>query len=153
MSNDQVSNSNIGVRGLMSNVESKMPNAKQVRGRYYVIFGLLLISSLFLIDLFLYRSDMASINQRQFFGLLGNNISSIVFSFLALVVFCILTKKYINTVGFVLVISGAVTNIISRIFLGGVPDYFNLFSIPTFNLSDVCIVIGLVWLAVKVNRR
>ena len=51
----------------------------------------------------------------------------------------------------VLVLSGAISNIIDRIIYGGVIDfidcYFHLWHWPTFNIADVCIIIGIIGIA------
>lgn len=47
-------------------------------------------------------------------------------------------------VSFVLIISGAIGNLIDRIFLGYVRDflYFRLINFPVFNLADILVVVG-----------
>ncbi|MDR3559793.1 MAG: signal peptidase II [Candidatus Pacebacteria bacterium] len=54
--------------------------------------------------------------------------------------------------GILLVLSGAISNIVDRIFFGCVIDYINLRVWPVFNLADVYITIGgalIIWKIVK----
>ncbi|WP_010167502.1 signal peptidase II [Candidatus Epulonipiscium viviparus] len=48
-----------------------------------------------------------------------------------------------------LIISGAIGNLIDRVFLGYVVDmfYFILIDFPVFNIADVCVVTGTIFLA------
>lgn len=45
---------------------------------------------------------------------------------------------------FILIISGAIGNLIDRIFLNYVRDflYFKLIDFPVFNIADICVVVG-----------
>lgn len=59
----------------------------------------------------------------------------------------ICSKAKLATISFVLIVSGAVGNVIDRIHLGYVIDYlsfYNLFgyNFPAFNLADICVVSG-----------
>lgn len=49
-----------------------------------------------------------------------------------------------------LIISGAVGNLIDRVFLGYVVDmfYFKLIDFPVFNVADICVVSGTILLAI-----
>ena len=64
-------------------------------------------------------------------------------------------KNFAILLGLTLVITGAISNLIDRIFRGFVIDYFHLFEYSVFNLADVYIVIGiiiLIWLEFKKTR-
>jgi signal peptidase II len=67
-------------------------------------------------------------------------------------------KQGINTVMvilFSLVFAGGLANIADRLLYGGVIDYIRIGPIPTFNLADLCIslgVLGLVILSLKHER-
>ncbi len=54
--------------------------------------------------------------------------------------------KNIYKVALVLIISGAIGNLIDRVTLGFVVDmfYFVLIDFPVFNLADICVVVGTV---------
>ncbi|MCH5279042.1 MAG: signal peptidase II [Christensenellaceae bacterium] len=53
-------------------------------------------------------------------------------------------------VSLTLILSGAVGNLIDRIFLGYVRDFiaFDFFSFPVFNIADSCVTIGAIMLAI-----
>ena len=62
-------------------------------------------------------------------------------------------KKYCHSFGLVLVITGAISNIIDRIRFGYVVDYIALFpdllyAYSIFNIADISIVIGLIFFIV-----
>jgi signal peptidase II len=44
-----------------------------------------------------------------------------------------------------LIILGAVSNILDRLLYGGVVDFINIWQFPVFNLSDVYITSGVLW--------
>lgn len=52
-----------------------------------------------------------------------------------------------------LIIIGAVSNVIDRLKFKGVVDFIDLWFIPAFNLSDVYIIVGIVWLIILINQR
>jgi signal peptidase II len=58
--------------------------------------------------------------------------------------------------GYMLVVIGSISNIIDRIVYGAVVDFiaFTLFgwNAPVFNVADVCIVVGVLWVAVSVSQ-
>lgn len=51
-------------------------------------------------------------------------------------------------IALILVISGAIGNLIDRIWLGYVRDmfYFSLIDFPVFNIADICVVVGVMLL-------
>ena len=83
------------------------------------------------------------INSSVLFGSLGDNSASLFVSILFLILLVLLfTRKFFGSVPFMLIFSGATVNILDRIFYGGSLDYFRVLGIPYFNLSDICIVLG-----------
>ena len=56
-------------------------------------------------------------------------------------------NKIENYWPYVLIISGAIGNLIDRVFRGYVIDYIdiNIWNFPNFNIADICIVIGIFW--------
>lgn len=113
------------------------------------------ISGLIFILLLDYGSvyfKIATINQRHFFGLLGNNYSAILVSFLLLIFLCfyvLKNKKYLIPCGFIFV--GGASNLIDRLIYGGVPDYIQISYVPKFNLADSIIILGVLWLLYELN--
>lgn len=57
------------------------------------------------------------------------------------------TSKY-ETIGFCLILSGALGNLIDRVFKGHVIDFLSFWSFPIFNLADCFISIGIAILIV-----
>ena len=57
-----------------------------------------------------------------------------------------------NALYLVLILSGAVSNIIDRFLLGCVIDFIKLPYYPAFNLADVFIVTGTIFLLVKMTK-
>jgi lipoprotein signal peptidase len=88
--------------------------------------------------------SLATLNNGFVFGFLDSNSGAITLSFLAmiLVVLFVYQKKISVLTGFLFIL-GATSNILDRIFYGGVVDYLQLFHISKFNLADVLIVGGL----------
>ncbi len=56
-------------------------------------------------------------------------------------------KDVFVSIAFVLILSGAISNFIDRLFLGYVVDYINVGWFPVFNLADVMISLGaFIWI-------
>jgi len=86
----------------------------------------------------------------------------IVFSLIVIIVILIYLyrkKNYtkLETIGYSLLISGAVGNLIDRILYGYVVDYLNFYifnyDFPIFNIADSCIVIGIMLLFISSWRE
>lgn len=78
------------------------------------------------------------------------SILIIIFSFIA-IDFALLS--YVNALGYLLIISGSVFNLLEKILTGCVLDYFNIVAIttfPKFNLPDVAISIGVLTLSIGI---
>lgn len=88
------------------------------------------------------------------FGILSNNIYFLIFISLILIYFIISEIKKNNNKGniisLLMILSGALGNLIDRIFRGYVVDYmsFELFNIsfPVFNFADMLITFGTIYL-------
>lgn len=87
------------------------------------------------------------------FGLNEGNFKNLIIT-TAIIIFMIrylfTQKKFINkitltTVDFI--IAGGISNILDRIFRGGVIDFIQISKFPIFNLADICIVIGCILFA------
>jgi signal peptidase II len=63
---------------------------------------------------------------------------------IGLMYFLLNTKSPSQKIFFVLILSGAFSNIIDRIRLGCVVDYIDLKFFPVFNLADAYITVGLI---------
>ena len=86
-----------------------------------------------------------SLNIHMIFGLAGSNLFSAMVSIVLLLAlsFFINRKKYSHTLLYVIVCAATISNILDRIFYGGVVDYIELYFIPTFNLADLIIVLSM----------
>jgi len=62
------------------------------------------------------------------------------------------TKPYIQKFFIILIFSGAVSNMIDRIRLGCVVDYIDLKFWPAFNLADVYIIVGIIFLLFNLSK-
>ncbi len=70
---------------------------------------------------------------------------TIIAIFIILYIF-IQEKSKVSIIGFALILSGAIGNLIDRIYLGKVVDfldfYYSSYHFPAFNIADSCITIG-----------
>jgi lipoprotein signal peptidase len=104
----------------------------------------LLLIVLQVADYLIQKYAIAEVNSQLIFGTLGDNAIAVGVSLLLILILVISHKKgLIETAPVYLIIAGAISNILDRIFYGGVVDYFALSFIPTFNLADICIVAGI----------
>ena len=85
------------------------------------------------------------------FGLLKDNNSLI--SFITIIIlgsmlfyYDKLPKKGKGHTSIILIISGAFSNLIDRIFLGHIMDFIDFRIWPVFNIADMCITIGVLYL-------
>lgn len=89
------------------------------------------------------------------FGIGANNIFLIIIVniiVLGLIIDC-MRKERTNLkilIPLILIFSGGVGNLIDRIFRGYVIDFIdiNLFNFPNFNIADICITIGIIFLII-----
>lgn len=63
------------------------------------------------------------------------------------------TQKKAEQWAWALIIIGAMSNILDRIYQGGVIDFISLSFISVFNISDVYIVLGVLWLLFSIRRQ
>lgn len=117
----------------------------------WLIYGLILLIILQIINFFIYRNLFFSLNPNFIFGLARGNILAIIISVVILTFVLILLNKY-HSLGFPLVIGGLVSNIFDRIFYGGTIDYLSFWLIPTFNLADILIIVGIILIVLKIIR-
>lgn len=95
------------------------------------------------------------------FGILSNNIYFLIFISLILIYFIISEIKKNNNKGYIIsllmILSGALGNLIDRIFRGYVVDYlsFELFNIsfPVFNFADMLITFGTIYLIYMIIKE
>ena len=82
------------------------------------------------------------------FGINKGNTKNIILSVFGLfIIFMFLKKQYerIDTktmVAIALVLGGAISNLIDRIFRDGILDFIRVYKLPVFNIADVLILLG-----------
>lgn len=109
-----------------------------------LIFSVSIVVILLEIVHFLIGNNLSfDLNDQLIFGTWGNNIVAIILSFvLLLIVLAAFFKEKIGLTVTVLILSGGVTNIIDRFVYHGSVDYIRILFIPSFNLADTLIVLG-----------
>ncbi|HBR71231.1 MAG TPA: hypothetical protein DEA27_00295 [Candidatus Moranbacteria bacterium] len=70
----------------------------------------------------------------------------ILFLILIKISFSLAKKNTLNSFGWILILSGSISNIIDRLFLGCVRDFIPFFGFFYFNVADIFITIGFVFL-------
>lgn len=85
-------------------------------------------------------------------------VSSNIYVFLVLLLILLLltANKYAKeslAIPVALIMSGALSNVIDRVVRGGVVDFIDIKIWPVFNLADLLLVVGAVWIAFYLLRR
>jgi len=94
-------------------------------------------------------TDYTFINRNLAFSIRTQFISAKWLSLatlVAIIYLAAIARKKINQNAAFLVIAGAASNFVDRLVRGGVVDFINLKIWPSFNLADIAITIGLVWI-------
>ena len=98
-------------------------------------------------------------NEGAAFSILENKVFLLsILGVLALVALIyIITKYNKNNIGYFFLIGGLIGNLIDRIFLGYVIDFigFNIFSysFPIFNIADIFIVLGAIFIIFEKDKK
>ena len=119
--------------------------------RFLLIYGLALSVIVQITNFFVYKNLSFSLNPNFIFGLVQGNILAIVVSTTILILILVFSNKYPNP-GFPLLIGGLISNVADRFIYSGTIDYFKVWIIPTFNLADILIVIGIILIVLKIIR-
>jgi signal peptidase II len=77
---------------------------------------------------------------------------------LLVVLYCYMNLDRVGEISMILIISGGISNTISRILYNGVPDWmdfdlFGLISFPSFNLADLMIDLSVVLLIISLLKK
>jgi signal peptidase II len=99
-----------------------------------------------------YSSGLASINPNLAWSLHLRILEPKYISLATLGIIIVLATVFwnkINQLAALLIIAGSFSNLIDRFWRGGVLDFINLKIWPSFNLADLAITVGLVWLGAK----
>ena len=92
------------------------------------------------------------------FSLNKDNIKNIIISFFIIVFilrYLFTNQKFINKITLTsldLVLAGGISNLVDRIFRGGVIDFIQISSFPIFNFADCMIVIGWMLFAIYIIK-
>jgi signal peptidase II len=62
-------------------------------------------------------------------------------------------KKKISNLALIFILSGAISNLLDRLYNGCVIDFIDLKIWPVFNLADVFICLGVFLLVLKLNKK
>lgn len=96
------------------------------------------------------------INQGVSFGILPFRFMvQALTGLLVAVMVVLLWKRKIIHPGWWLILGGGLSNLLDRLIYGGVVDFIHLPLVPVFNLADVAIVSGVIWLLltwIKITR-
>lgn len=118
-----------------------------------------IISDIVIINNFFSITNLS--NYGAAFGILSNNIYFLIFISLILIYFIISEIRKNNNKGYIIsllmILGGALGNLIDRIFRGYVVDYlsFELFNIsfPVFNFADMLITFGTIYLIYMIIKE
>ncbi|MFN3740534.1 MAG: signal peptidase II [Thermodesulfovibrionales bacterium] len=90
------------------------------------------------------------------FGILrgaGNNFFIIISLIAISMLLYLLVKEKRHFIPYSLIISGAIGNLLDRIFIGHVTDFIDIyagrFHWPAFNVADSCLTIGIIFLGIQ----
>ena len=128
-----------------------------IKKKYFlqIIPYFLFIFFLQTISLVASKFSLASINDQFIFGLVLNNVISIIISilFIVFLIFLAVLYRKLNSIWFILIVSASVSNIADRVIYGGVIDYFNFMKFFVFNLSDVIIISGISIMVIELIKE
>ena len=124
-----------------------------------IITGILLIIIDRLTKIFFREKNFSIFNYSEnynlAFGILKNNIFIII---LTLIIIFILISLYLKNknskirLSLILILSGVISNLVDRIFLGYVIDFIDLGFWPIFNLADLYSTIGVILLIINFKK-
>ena len=94
------------------------------------------------------------------FGLMNTPAARWVLVIVTIIIICIILyyykhmpKKYLPVISAALIIGGAVSNLIDRVFFGFVIDFLDFRIWPAFNIADSAITIGIICLIIYFWRE
>lgn len=123
--------------------------------KYFLFFILLLLLDQVIKYFFnKYYPNIISLNTGIIFGFINQIYGVyliIIVGFGLLIYLLFFDKKYFNF-GLVLILAGAISNILDRLFYGGVVDYISLGNLTNFNFSDLMIIIGVIIYFLKLKK-
>jgi len=118
---------------------------------FLILVGIILIS----LDRITKLSFGNSKNYGFLFGILKNNIFFCVLTIiilLFLIYFYISKKDIYLKISLIFIISGVLSNLIDRLYLGYVIDFINLGFWPSFNLADIYNIMGVIFFLTQIKK-
>ena len=95
--------------------------------------------------------SLVTLNQGILFGFVTNiYIVGILLVIGSIILGYLIFRTHEIDISLLLVLAGAVSNVIDRFVYGGVVDYIHFFSLSQFNIADIYIVTGLVIYVYKI---
>src|SRR4030042_2850572 len=79
--------------------------------------------------------------------------ASWIIIFSLLIFFLLRSKRQSEKIALVVMLSGALSNVLDRVIHGCVVDFIDLKFWPVFNLADIYITIGVIILAIKIIKN
>lgn len=119
---------------------------------FYIIALLIII-----VDQITKKFLTTTVNTGAAFGLFKDNLILIII--ISLIILCFIfyylikSKVFILSLALSFLLGGGISNLLDRIFFGGVRDFINVFLIPTFNIADFFNVIGALLLVVYLIKE
>lgn len=90
------------------------------------------------------------VNKNWFFGAINSNYLLIILGLVfSVVIILFLLKNFSSQFAVIFLFSGAVINLLDRWQYGGAIDYIKIYHIPTFNLPDIYLTVGVVLLVLE----
>jgi signal peptidase II len=95
------------------------------------------------------------LNTGMAFGLFSgyNSLLIVITAFMIFILMQIATKYKEYRYALAVVVGGALGNLVDRILYSGVRDFINLSFWPAFNLADVAVVVGVIWIGVLIWKQ
>lgn len=121
----------------------------------YFIITLILIFLDQMVKFIVTKYFQFSKNYGAIFGILQNRLTLIILlSFFAIGFLLYYTKKVksYDVYGLSLVLAGIISNLIDRLVYGYVIDYIKILTWPSFNLADIFLVSGVIFLIFYLRR-
>jgi lipoprotein signal peptidase len=117
-----------------------------MKWKYFLVFTAMIATDQFVKWFVSWRfPELVTINYNGVFGVLPAWVA--IFGLIGLVGIVVFSRWFHPSL--VLVLAGGVSNIIDRLIYNGVVDFVSLWQFPVFNLADVFISLGAIWLVVN----
>jgi len=117
-----------------------------VDSRWQIAIFLILLDQICKFLIKAYFPTLVVLNEKGVFGILPWWF--LIFGIFGILWLAIKRSWFFQNWGFLLIVAGGVSNIIDRVFYGGVVDFINIGQLPVFNLADVMISLGVIFIII-----